>query len=187
MLSWLFQSWNIPFLIALGSGLGLSVLSLLGAADFDLDLPGFDVALPADAPPMLLLQALLTSFGVLGLLTAGLLFDLFGASGVAATLPGLAVGGAGSLAFTAATGRALQRLLPASTVTPGGHVGQVGTAITSVTARAGQVRLDGTPPKILQVRLMADHPDQPRGAELILVAYDAATRTYLVAPAPPVG
>jgi hypothetical protein len=139
-------------------------------------------------PLSVLLEMLLISFGITGLLVNALGADIIGSSTL--TFPFAVVGGfIVAPPFTKLFGGLFAKAVPADATTsrkPSEFVGEVGTASSKLTHNIGQVRLEATddhPQTTLTARLHPKVPgDLPRDSEVLLVGHDADKNIYLVTP-----
>lgn len=211
MLEWLAHWHNWPFLVALMVGMGLVGLTLLGfSKDFDhgVDLNGDgvpDVSKPdmeqghlgvfavlgvGKVPLSILIEVLLISFGLSGLLVNAVAHDLLSDWGVLAFPVALVAGVMGSMFTTRVVAQVISKFAPADVPTsrrPGEFVGSGGTAASLITAVIGQVRVvpnEKTQPEaLLNVCLDPEWKDNiQRGTEVYLSGYDPERSLYLVRP-----
>jgi membrane protein implicated in regulation of membrane protease activity len=202
MIAWLAGWWNWPFLLSFLVGMGLVSVSLLGFAkdagdghaigkDFSKDAGGFHALEwlgAGKAPLSLLLYVLLLSFGLLGLLVNAIAHDLLAWGGLAFPVA-FGTAAVGSILSTRGAASLLERIAPAEQITArrsGEFVGQHGVTASLVTKSIGQVRVEppgALPPAILNAAVDDTWPeDIPRGAEVLLVAYDEPRGLYRIRP-----
>lgn len=194
--------YNLPFTTLLAVGLLLAGAQWLGLADDADDEAGADADADADldeAPawaglahlgigkaPLLVLGMLFFSLsGALGWLLNSLVLSLFG------RYPGLALLGALPLALAAGGGltawaaQLIGRALPPVSTTASRSqalVGQVGRVISPrVDGRYGQVHLRNPGGTLISVFAVTEGPEPiRRGEAVVLAAYDARLRRFLV-------
>ena len=209
MLAWLSQWNNWPFLLSLLVGMGLVGLTLLGFSKdvdhgVDLDHDGvpdvqkpegdqflnwFSVLGVGKVPVSVLLEVLLVSFGLIGLLVNAVANDLLASWGTL-LFPVAFVGAlVGSAVATRMVADLIAKFAPADAPTsrrPGEFAGSIGTAITLITSTIGQVRVvsPDAPDAYLNVCLdpTLENPCIVRGTEVYLVSYDPAKSLYRVRP-----
>lgn len=210
MLAWLVGWWNWPFIVSFLVGMGLVVATIFGGGHSDhdsgLEAHGAHLSHEHDvdghyglrflalfgvgkAPSSVLLEVLLVSFGVIGLLVNAVTRDLFAAWGQLAFPLALVLAIAGSLAATRAVANVIGKVLPADAVArkSGEFTGATGIAATSISHAIGQVKVspNGKPSPDALLNVCAD-PTWPteiaRGTEVHLVAYDAGKNLYIVRP-----
>lgn len=215
MLLWLSAWYNAPFLLALLIGLGFIALTFLGmgkdvdgGVDIDgdglpdigghdhdvhhgsepghLHLLGFGWLGVGKAPLTILLQTLLLSFGLIGLLMNAMVRDLFASLGSLAFPLSLSAATVGSATITRAVAALFQRFMPPEHATsrkPGELVGRIGTTAALTTRTFGQVTVTEVEKALVNACADVSVPlDIPRGTEVHLVGYDAERRVYRVVP-----
>lgn len=203
MLDWLAHWHNWPFLFTLLVGMGLVGVTLLGfSKDFD---HGVDTDVDGDhhvhtstfafigagkAPLSVIIEVLLVSFGLVGLLVNAVARDLLGEWGVVAFPFSLVAAVVGSIMATRSTANIISKWAPAdapSSRRPGDFVRSVGTTVSLVTKTIGQVKVESSeknaPDAIVNVYVDPTWADDiPRGVEVLLVEYDRTRNLYAVRP-----
>lgn len=160
MLEFLLQWHNVPLMIALLVGVGLVVLDLVtGSLGISADVDGdIDVDLNGDGwdvlglfgigrvPIAILLEVLLMSFAMWGLITSAVIFDIW--PSVGPWLTPVIYGNAflGSLITTRIVGGFIAKVLPNDAADPPAtrFVGDQGIVTALVTATSGEMKVDGT-------------------------------------------
>jgi len=201
MLDWFGQWHNWPFLLSLFVGMGLVALSFVGhGKDADttalakpdgLHLAPFVWLGAGKVPISVLLEVLLVSFGLTGLLLNALTHDLLpqvGAWLFPLSLTGAVLMGGVTTRLLADT---LARFAPGdagSAQQAGEWVGAIGVAVSRVTRSIGQVRVpspDSRPDALVNACVDPEFDDEiPRDTEVYLVRY-AESGLYHVRPLPP--
>jgi hypothetical protein len=210
MLTWLAHWNNWPFVVSLLVGLGLVGMTLLGVAK-DLDHGGVDLnhdgipdvskpesdsfvfaALGAGKAPLsVLIEVLLVSFGLIGLLVNAVAHDLLAEWGSIVFPVSLALAVAGSISVTRQVADLIARFAPTDIPTSrriGEYVGSPGVASSSITRTIGQVRIESpsrtTPDVIVNACVDPDclMDDIARGTEVLVTSYDRTSGIYLVRP-----
>ncbi len=212
MLAWLIGWWNWPFIVTFLVGMGLVGATVFGGGHTDHD-GGIDAGgdlthgdLPhgdsghsslsvlavfgvGKAPSSVLLEVLLVSFGIIGLLVNAVGRDLFAAWGQLLFPVALVLATVGSLAATRAVADLIGKVVPADAVArkSGEFTGSTGIAATSITHAIGQVKVSPngaqSPDALLNVCADPTWPTEiERGTEVHLVAYDAGKNLYIVRP-----
>lgn len=215
MLAWLIGWWNWPFIVSFLVGMGLVGATVFGGGHGDHDGAidgGHDVGgdlthgdLPhgdsghttlsvlavfgvGKAPSSVLLEVLLVSFGIIGLLINAVGRDLFATWGQLLFPVALVLATVGSLAATRAVADLIGKVVPADAVArkSGEFTGSTGVAATSITHAIGQVKVSPrakSPDALLNVCADPTWPTEiERGTEVHLVAYDAGKNLYIVRP-----
>lgn len=204
MLSWLAQWNNWPFLLALLVGMGLVTLTFLGFSKdadhgVDVDKPDLD-AHPTSVlgfigvgkiPLSILIEVLLVSFGLVGLLVNAVAQDVLGRFGGIMFPVSIGLAVVGSMAATRAVASLISRYAPPDGPTarrPGEFVGSVGVAASLVSRTIGQVRVSSldknTPAALLNAQVDPEWTidEIARGTEVMLVGYDFGRSLYRVRP-----
>ena len=212
MIAWLAGWWNWPFLIPFLVGMGLVGVALLGGGhgggDHDV---GHDVHHGVDheadasptfsslfmsflgvgkAPLSILLEVMLVSFGLIGMLVNAIAHDLLADYGMIAFPVALSSAIFGSMAVTHLVAKVFVKVAPANIPTSrksGEFVGSTGFAATSITHVIGQVNITSTeknaPTALINVCSDPEWPTEiPRGTEVQLLSYDNSKSLYLVRP-----
>lgn len=210
MLDWLQGWYNWPFLLSLLVGLGLAGVALLGmgkdaeahvhvvdgAGHLDahahvepghVDLRGLGWLGFGKAPLSILLQTLLVTFGLVGLLVNAIATDAVGWFGRFAFPVALVGAVAAAIAATRGVAALFERYMPPERATgkaPGFYVGKLAKAASLVTPDFGQVLVEEAGDVAL-LNACAEAGDIPRGVEVQVVGYDAAKHIYRVTPVTP--
>ena len=139
-------------------------------------------------PISVLVETLLLSFGVTGLLVSAVANDLLGLSAYAFPVS-LATAIVVAPLVTKVVGELVASIVPADSTTsrkPGDFLDSVGFASSTLTHSIGQVRLDATekhPQTTLIARLAPSVPDDlPSETEVLIVGHDTASNIYIVVP-----
>ncbi|MEL6349101.1 MAG: hypothetical protein AAFV53_38710 [Myxococcota bacterium] len=198
LLAWLLGTYNLPFLIPLGLALALSLMEVVTGGlsdllsvdldvdvdkDIDVDFGGLGWLGFGKAPISILIEVMLASFGLTGLLVTAIGNDLLGWFGAwMMTAVALPVAFVVSLLVTRMVGMTIHRLMPKASTTvqaAGAYVGSHAKTLGIVTTKVGQVQVEnpGDAPVLLNV--YADE-QLPRGTEVVLVSYDAERRRYRI-------
>lgn len=188
-MTWLQTWYNWPFLLSLFVGVGLIATALAGAleheSDVDHDWDWLGWLGVGRAPISLLLQGMLMSFGVTGLLVNAVIQDLLGSEGWVGFLIACGFGGAAAVSSAFFVGWIFS-FLPSEKATsprPGGYVGETARASALITESFGTATLNfdlesGAPPVFLNVR--SQRGEILREQKVLLMFYDAEKRQYVV-------
>ena len=202
-----FLQWhNVPLMIALVVGVGMVAIDLLtGAAGVSVDVDAdFDLDIDADVdgwdvfgllglgrvPIAILVEMLLLSFACYGLLTSAVIFDVW--PSVGPWLTPIIYGNAviGALATTRVAGGFIASWLPGSEADShaGIYVGELATAVATITPTSGEVKL-ADHDIYMEARCLQRDPEAAasyrikRGTEVRLVSYLPASGWFYVTPA----
>jgi len=175
-------------------------------ADFDVHAHGPEVHGPHAGGPLIaglgwiglgkvpisvLLEVMFIVFGVVGLVVNAVASDALPIPAGFVFPIALVAASVAAPVVTRAVGGFIASVVPADATTsrkPSDFQGEVGVTASVVTARIGQVRIEASathPATVLTARCDASvQGDLPRGQEVLVVGYDAAKNTYLIAPTP---
>jgi hypothetical protein len=211
-IAFLFSWYNLPFTLALATGLALAFIQLLsGLGDSEAEVeaaPEADVSLDADAdidadtdgegagplaalgvgqiPLLLVLMALLSSLGTLGLIANSLLSMLAGDYPGAAFAPVLLIAALGALPLTRVISGGLARLAPRTSTAVSNEelVGRPGTVVShSVSQTYGRVAVRDRHGTVHTIFAIVDRGEPlPEQSEVAVLAYDAGQRRFVVRP-----
>ena len=214
MLEWLAHWNNWPFLLSLLVGLGMVTMTVMGFSkdmDHGVDVDGDgipDVVKPdldqsnpihltlfaflgvGKVPLSVLIEVLLVSFGLCGLMVNAMARDLLSDWGVLAFPVALLVAILGSVLATKATAGTITKFAPNEAVTArraGEFVNETGLTMSLVTHHIGQVQVTlpekNAPSPLLNVCVDPEWTgDLQRGTEVLLTSYDTTRHVYRVRP-----
>lgn len=138
------------------------------------------------APLTILVETLLVSFGLAGLLVNAVARDLLGSLGVLAFPAACAFAVVSAVGVTRGVAAIFQRFMPpehAASRKPGDFVGKVGITAVLTTKSFGQVTVTEMENALVNACANDDVvADIPRGTEVHLVGYDQARRVYRIVP-----